>query len=132
MKKVKLTKTQEAEVLRDFRDWSGGHEPSECSGGEIETYLGTSLIIGIDKGAAWRFLASFNPEVADFEVWTIRCKSCNLYVEHGIDECDSCLLARHGLSNHVTYDALDHLCLDELIPQDQVVKALRAAERRGA
>lgn len=59
---------------------------------------------------------------------TGRC-ACGLYVV-GVAECDSCLLARHGLSGHVTYDALDYLGMRELLPQDEVVRALREAEGR--
>jgi len=58
-----------------------------------------------------------------------RCRCMN-FIPKPQTECDYCLLAKYGLSEHITHDALDHLCMVELLPMDKVVEALRKAENR--
>ena len=56
------------------------------------------------------------------EQWTKKC-SCGCYIPNDYTLCDSCFLAQFKFDT--TYDALDHLCLTELIPRDQVLAVLR-------
>jgi hypothetical protein len=58
-----------------------------------------------------------------------RCR-CMSFVSKPQTECDYCVLAKYGLSKHITYDSLDHLCMKELLPFDEVVAALRKAESK--
>lgn len=41
--------------------------------------------------------------------------------------CDYCLLRMYGLSGKAKYDALDHLCSQELYTEELVLKALKQA-----
>lgn len=56
-----------------------------------------------------------------------RCHCMN-FIAKPHTECDYCLLAKYGLSEHVTHDALDHLCIVDLLPVNEVITALRKAE----
>jgi len=54
--------------------------------------------------------------------YTKKCK-CGGFIPDEYTKCDGCFLGQFGFS--VTYDALDHLCFKELIPQDEVLRLLR-------
>lgn len=73
------------------------------------------------------------------ERWTKQCadgRACERYdgnpasrsfVADDQTICDACLIARFGLADHGTCDALDHLGMFILYPEEHVIRALRLA-----
>lgn len=48
------------EILADFKEWSGGNAPDECSEHEIDTYVSMALSVEYDADAALEFLSTFD------------------------------------------------------------------------
>lgn len=58
------------------------------------------------------------------ERFTKKCSKCkDSYIADEYSVCDYCFM--HQFDFDTEYDALDFLCLKELIPQEQVLKVLR-------
>jgi len=56
------------------------------------------------------------------------CSKCKkYYTEHKI--CDWCLLDKYKLHDNTTYDSLDHLSIEELVPIKDVIKVLRKLDK---
>jgi hypothetical protein len=53
---TKLTKAEQATVLDDFRQWSGGFDPAECSEEEIATYVETAIWVQLPSQPVRNFL----------------------------------------------------------------------------
>lgn len=50
------------QILSDFKEWSGGSTPDECSEHEIDTYVSMALSVNYDEDSALEFLTNFDPE----------------------------------------------------------------------
>jgi hypothetical protein len=51
-----LNADDQAAILADFADWSGGFTPDECDREQVERYVRTSLSAKFDAAAATEFL----------------------------------------------------------------------------
>ena len=60
--------------------------------------------------------------------FTKKCE-CGSFIEDSVTECDWCVLRKYDLTTCIKYDTEDQLCMEELLPMDEVVKALRKAEK---
>jgi hypothetical protein len=57
-----LTPEAKQEILTDFKQWSGGFDPSECPEEDLRTYANMTLPADYDPEEALEFLRSYEPK----------------------------------------------------------------------
>jgi len=57
-----LTPEAKEEILADFQQWSGGHDPSECPEEDLQTYVNMTLPADYDPEEALEFLTNYKPK----------------------------------------------------------------------
>jgi hypothetical protein len=56
-----LTKEQQAELLEDFQQWSGGFTPDELHADEIGHYVDVAMSVPVERAEALVFLVTYKP-----------------------------------------------------------------------
>lgn len=58
------------------------------------------------------------------ERWTKKCRKCRKnFIPNEYKTCDCCFMGQFKFNT--TFDALDHLGMDALVPYDEVLRVLR-------
>lgn len=56
-----LTAEDKKRLIDDFKEWSGGSDPSECDEHQVTVYIDYALPQDLDKQAASVYLYNYSP-----------------------------------------------------------------------